>query len=166
MCWRVPNRWEGGMGGSAIDQAIARRKEAMSTGRIPQRSKRRVARERAKKLAEQCQRVWSQGDSIGLSAITASEMEFGARLSADYEAEIAAYRKVEAPFAVYDYDAIECPPHYGRIRQELESQGATIGALDMLIAAHALALGATVVSNNTSHFSRVPGLKVNNWLAA
>ena len=53
---------------------------------------------------------------------------------------------------------------YGRIRHELHSNGIVIGAVDMLIAAHALALGATLVTNNTPHFSRVPGLKTANWL--
>lgn len=125
---------------------------------------RAAARHRAERLAKHCERVWSQGDSIGLSAITVSEMEFGAHCSGDYEAEIAAYKKVESPFSVYEYDAVECPQHYGRIRFELDSKGITIGAMDMLIAAHALALGAMLVSNNTAHFSRVPGVKTANWL--
>lgn len=128
------------------------------------KSARRPARERAEHLAKRCEKVWSRGDTVGLSAITASEMEFGARNSDNYEAEMAAYRKVEAPFAVFDYDVIDCPAHYGLIRHELGAKGITIGAMDLLIAAHALALDATLVSNNTSHFSRVPGLKTANWL--
>jgi len=125
---------------------------------------RRPARQRAEQLAKRCERVWSQGDSIGLSAITVSEMEFGARGSDDYEAEMAAYKKFEAPFSVFDYDVIDCPSQYGLIRHELQSKGIVIGALDMLIAAHALALGATLITNNTAHFTRVPGLKTVNWL--
>ena len=83
--------------------------------------------------------------------------------SDDYEAEISAVRKVLLPFRVFDYDSFSCPPHYGRIRYELEAQGHTIGALDLLIAAHALALDATLVSNNLAHFSRIAGLKTVNW---
>jgi tRNA(fMet)-specific endonuclease VapC len=128
------------------------------------KSARRPARQRAERLAKRCEQVWSQGDSVGLSAITVSEMEFGARKSANYEAEMAAYRKVEAPFAVYDYDGVLCPAHYGRIRYELEIKGVIIGAMDLLIAAQALALDATLVSNNVAHFSRVSGLKTANWL--
>jgi tRNA(fMet)-specific endonuclease VapC len=128
------------------------------------KSARRPARQRAERLAKQCEKVWSQGDSIGLSAITISEVEFGARKSVNYEAEMAAYRKVEAPFAVYDYDVVLCPSHYGRIRHELEIKGVTIGVMDLLIAAQALALDATLVSNNLAHFSRVSGLKTANWL--
>ena len=69
------------------------------------------------------------------------------------------------PFEIYDYDAVLCPLHYGRIRHALEANGGTIGAMDLLIAAHALALDATLVSNNLTHFARVPGLKVANWLS-
>ena len=128
------------------------------------KSARRPARQRAELLARKCQKVWSGGDTVGLSAITVSELELGARRSGKYEAEMAAYRKAVAPFTFYEYDAVLCPPPYGRIRQELESKGITIGAMDLLIAAHALALDATLVSNNVAHFSRVSGLKTENWL--
>lgn len=55
---------------------------------------------------------------------------------------------------------------YARIRALLESRGNPIGANDLLIAAHALALNATLVTDNESEFRRVPGLKVENWLVA
>ena len=55
--------------------------------------------------------------------------------------------------------------HYGRIRTELESCGETIGPNDLLIAAHACAAGLTVVTANEREFRRVPGLRVENWLA-
>lgn len=54
---------------------------------------------------------------------------------------------------------------YGRIRSELESSGKQIGGNDLLIAAHALAIGATIVTANTKEFNRVRGLKVENWIA-
>ncbi|SGZ91739.1 VapC toxin protein [Bathymodiolus thermophilus thioautotrophic gill symbiont] len=47
----------------------------------------------------------------------------------------------------------------------MEKRGRVIGALDMLIAAHAKSLGATIVTNNTKEFDRVVGLKVENWVA-
>lgn len=56
-------------------------------------------------------------------------------------------------------------PHYASIRAYLEHQGTPIGPNDPLIAAHALALGATLVSGD-AEFSRVPGLRVENWLAS
>ena len=53
---------------------------------------------------------------------------------------------------------------YGGLRATLEAAGQPIGANDLLIAAHALALGLTLVTDNTREFSRVAGLKVENWL--
>ena len=53
---------------------------------------------------------------------------------------------------------------YGELRAELERDGVPIGANDMLIAAHALALGLTLVTDNVSEFQRVKGLAVRNWL--
>ena len=53
---------------------------------------------------------------------------------------------------------------YGLIRAELEVAGQPIGMNDLLIASHALALGLTLVTDNTSEFSRVRGLEVENWL--
>ena len=55
------------------------------------------------------------------------------------------------------------PAHYATIRAHLERQGTPIGPNDTLIAAHALALDATLVSAN-AEFARVPGLRVENWL--
>jgi tRNA(fMet)-specific endonuclease VapC len=54
---------------------------------------------------------------------------------------------------------------YGRIRAELEAAGRPIGGNDLLIAAHAYATGATIVTANTGEFKRVRGLSVENWLA-
>lgn len=58
------------------------------------------------------------------------------------------------------------PHHYGRIRAELEAAGTPIGGMDLLLAAHALALGACVVTANTREFVRVDGLAVENWRGA
>ena len=121
-------------------------------------------RQRALGLVDRCRNTQAAGDSVGLSAVTVSELEFGAHASGRYETEIGAVRKLLTPFDVYDYDSVSCPDHYGRIRHDLETRGATIRAMDLLIAAHSLALAATLVSNNLTHFSRVNGLTVVNWL--
>ena len=55
--------------------------------------------------------------------------------------------------------------HYAQIRAALEQAGTPIGANDLLIAAHAIALDATLVTANEREFSRVPGLRVENWAA-
>jgi tRNA(fMet)-specific endonuclease VapC len=110
-----------------------------------------------------CREAQAQGDAVGLSAITVSELEFGAHNSGDYDTEITAVRKILTPFEVFDYDGTACPAHYGRIRYELEQAGQVIGAMDLLIAAHALALAATLVTNNLAHFQRISGLSVTRW---
>ncbi len=127
-------------------------------------TRRRQQRQQATAILERCRKAQAEGDAVGLSAVTVSELEFGARQSGNYEDEIAAVQKILTPLDVYDYDAVLCPQHYGRIRHELEVAGRSIGAMDLLIAAHALALGGTLVTNNDAHFSRVEGLRVVNWL--
>lgn len=56
--------------------------------------------------------------------------------------------------------------HYGQIRAHLKREGSMIGGNDLLIAAHARCIQAVLVTNNKNEFSRVPGLKIDNWLAA
>ena len=100
---------------------------------------------------------------VGLSAITVSELEFGAHNSGDDETEIVAVHEVLTPFEVYDYDGATCPTHDCRIRHEMERAGQTIGAMELLIAAHALALTATLVTDNLAHFQRISGLAATRW---
>jgi len=69
-----------------------------------------------------------------------------------------------------DYVAIlnwpyEASPIYGHIRAILQKRGTPIGAMDLLIASHALWLDAILVTENTKEFQRVPDLRVENWLA-
>ena len=58
----------------------------------------------------------------------------------------------------------ECAAMYGRIGAKLAAKGEGIGDADTMIAAHALTLGVTLVTNNSRHFSRVPGLRTDNWV--
>ncbi len=126
-------------------------------------SARHQVRARAVELVERCRQAQKEGHVVGVSAITVSELEFGARKSGRYEEEVAAVAKILAPFDTYDYAAVTCAPHYGEVRHELEQAAQPIGAMDLLIAAHARGLGATLVTNNLAHFRRVPGLKVTDW---
>lgn len=118
----------------------------------------------AEKIAARCRRQQSLGDEVGLSAITVAELEYGARCSGDYAREIIAVKKILLPFVGYEFDATACAESYGVVRHALETAGKTIGAMDLIIAGQALALAATLVTNNTAHFSRVPGLKCANWI--
>jgi len=120
-------------------------------------------RESAQKLAERCQQTQKGGHTVGLSAVTVSELEFGAQNSGQYEDEIRAVHKVLTPFDLFDYDAVHCAYHYGRVRHQLEAEGQPTGSMDLLIAAHALSLEATLITNNGDHFSRVDGLPIENW---
>lgn len=126
-------------------------------------ARQRARRDKAIALVKRCQEVQAKGDVVGLSAVTVSELEFGAYNSGNYDTEIVAVRKILTPFEVFDYDGVTCPAHYGRIRHELEQAGQAIGAMDLLIAAHALALAATLVTNNLAHFQRISGLSVTRW---
>jgi tRNA(fMet)-specific endonuclease VapC len=117
-------------------------------------------------LVARCCERQAAGHAVGLSAITVSEVECGALAGEDPKADLAAIRKVLTPFDLFDYDAVRCPEHYACLRADLEAQGPPIGSMDMLVAAHSLALGATLVTNNTRHFARVANLAVENWLTA
>jgi tRNA(fMet)-specific endonuclease VapC len=99
---------------------------------------------------------------VCISIIVAAELRYGAakkgsaRLSAQLEAVLGAL----------DVLPLETPVDaaYGRIRARLERAGTPIGGNDLLIAAQALALGCTLVTDNESEFARVDGLACENWL--
>jgi tRNA(fMet)-specific endonuclease VapC len=101
---------------------------------------------------------------IGVSAITVAELQFGAAKSQSVERSLAALEQFLAPIGVYEFDAAAAAV-YGTIRAELEKRGTPIGSLDTLIAAHALSLDVTLVTNNEREFRRLSGLKVANWVA-
>ena len=122
-----------------------------------------ASRERAQKLVDRCRQAQAEGDTLAVSAITVAELEFGARQSDRPDDELRAMRKVLSPFDRVAFDAVQAPAHYGDVRHDLESLGQPIGAMDLLLAAQALSIPATVVTNNTAHFSRVDGLVVENW---
>ena len=67
------------------------------------------------------------------------------------------------PLTIVDFDA-GAAKMYGKVRAILEKQGTPIGSLDTLIAAHALSLQITLITNNVREFSRVPNLKLENWV--
>lgn len=98
---------------------------------------------------------------LGISSITASELAFGVAKSGSAKNR-SALEGFMLPLEVAQYD-LRAALIYGEIRAGLERRGAVIGALDMLIAAHALSLGATLVTNNDKEFRRVPALRCENW---
>lgn len=99
---------------------------------------------------------------VGISSVTAAELYAGVFKSTAPERNRVALIEFMAPLEVLPFDA-DAAVHYGKLRADLESRGVPIGAMDMLIAAHAAAIGATVVTQNTREFRRVRNLKVENW---
>ena len=100
---------------------------------------------------------------IGLSTVTLAELQYGVAKSLFPAQNQQALDAFTLPLEVVAFDAAAAVA-YGPVRAALERQGTPIGALDLLIAAHALSLGVTLVTNNPREFSRVSGLRVENWV--
>ena len=98
-----------------------------------------------------------------ISSITLAELEFGVYNSARPEQNQLALVTFLARIKVVPFDA-DAAREYGIIRADLTRKGTLIGANDLLIAAHAMALDVTLVTNNTREFERVDGLKLENWV--
>ena len=99
---------------------------------------------------------------ICVSAITYAELTYGVEKSMAVEKNRLALALLFSNIEVLDFDT-KAAIHYGKIRTYLEKQGTPIRPLDMMIAAHAMSLGYTVVTNNIKEFERVPDLKLENW---
>ena len=109
-------------------------------------------------------RIARLGESnICTSIIVAAELRYGSAKSGSTRLH-KAVEDLLGEITVLPFDA-PADREYGGIRAELESAGQPIGSNDMLIAAHASAIGATVVTANDSEFKRIRRLKVENWLA-
>ncbi len=103
-----------------------------------------------------------QVGDIGISSITLSELRYGAAKTAYPEKNAGALDEFIIPLEVVPFDEAAALA-YGVIRTNLEKMGTPIGSMDMLIAAHAVSLGVTLVTNNTREFRRVSGLSFINW---
>ena len=101
-------------------------------------------------------------DAVFTSIIVSCEVRFGIEKRQSKKLAKRFY-EVFGVLNVEKFD-VQADEHYAVIRANLEASGNTIGQMDMLIAAHALALDAIIVTDNEREFSRVPGLKVENWL--
>ena len=99
---------------------------------------------------------------LGLSSVTVAELAFGVAKSGSARNQRALEQFLE-PLEIADFDR-SAALVYGRLRAALEAAGTPIGPLDTQIAAHALALGVTLVSNSQREFARVPGLRLEDWV--
>ena len=102
-------------------------------------------------------------DQLCVSVVTYAELMYGVERSSSRRVN----RPIVADFVrhldVLDWDT-GAADHYGAIRAKLDAAGTPIGAMDMMIAAHAKSIKAVLVTNNQKHFTRVKGLKTDNWV--
>lgn len=102
-----------------------------------------------------------QPSELCISSITLAELKFGAEAKRSRKL-LRGIRGFVNDVAVVSFDE-SAAERFGALSAALVRGGQQIGAFDTLVAAHALSLGLTVVTNNTRHFGRVAGLKLENW---
>ncbi|UKO99834.1 type II toxin-antitoxin system tRNA(fMet)-specific endonuclease VapC [Nostoc sp. UHCC 0870] len=100
---------------------------------------------------------------VGISSITVAELEYGVAKSQQQNKNRTALLQFLLPLEIVEFNQASATI-YGSIRSDLESRGLIIGAMDLLIAAHTLSLGVTLVTNNTREFARIPTLLLENWV--
>lgn len=100
---------------------------------------------------------------IAISTITLSELEYGAYKSSNVPKAKMALAEFIAPITILPYDDTIAPV-YGKIRADLQKKGTPIGALDLLIGAHALSGHMILVTSNVKEFKRIEGLSIENWM--
>lgn len=123
----------------------------------------RHLRGKSERLSARMEMALAEGQ-MRLSTVVLSELEYGAAkalLSGEKRPERRVMQLREI-VPVEEFSAA-ASRRYGRVRSMLEASGQIIGGMDMLLAAHALALDALIVTGNIGEFSRVPGLRVENW---
>ena len=103
-----------------------------------------------------------QPDQLSMSAITFAELMNGAKKSQRVEANVSRLNALGEILEICSFDQ-QAAVAYGDVRSSLEKRGEVIGPHDLLIAAHALSLDRTLITNNEREFKRVEGLKVDNW---
>lgn len=122
-----------------------------------------IINEKPKKVLEKFERY--PVHEFGMSSITHAELQYGVQKSKQKGQNQNALDEFLTPLTILPFHGRNVVVHYGKLRAALESKGRIIGPLDMLIAAHALSLNMTIISNNIKEFSRVPGLKCENWVS-
>ena len=119
-----------------------------------------IIRNKPHSIREKLQEV-EANHTIALSSIVVSELLYGARKK-DSPKLMKIVSIFIDNFIIYDYSKVSAQS-YGNIRTDLEKKGKIIGANDLLIASHALSLGAILVTNNTREFERVEELVLEDW---
>lgn len=120
-----------------------------------------IAKQRPPSVAQRFAKLAT--GSVAMSLITFGELRYGAEKSQHRTGALATLESLQALIPVITPNAA-VGTSYGALRAHLERAGTPIGNNDLWIAAHALALGVTLVSNNTREFEHVPKLKLANWV--
>ncbi len=102
-------------------------------------------------------------DALAISTVVLAELLYGAARHSQAAVIRREIRDFVSRLDVLPWDE-PAADHYGDLRAELERQGRPLGAMDLMIAAHARSRGATLVSNDLRHFQRIEGLLVANWV--
>jgi len=101
--------------------------------------------------------------TIGISTITVAKLQYGVSKSSFLERNLMALNNFLLPFIIVNFD-LGLSEVYGKIRSDLEKKGRPIGSMDLLIAAQAISLNITLVTNNTKELDRISGIKIENWV--
>jgi tRNA(fMet)-specific endonuclease VapC len=119
-----------------------------------------IIKQKPKKVIDKFRKL--SFSEVAISSIVLSELEFGVVKSTQPAQNRLALTQFLAPLEILAYNDIAAF-YYGKIRAHLQKMGTPIGSLDLLIAAHTLSVGCSLVTNNESEFQRVPRLKILNW---
>lgn len=101
-------------------------------------------------------------DQICISVVTYAELIYGVEHSSSKKINRSIVDNFTNHLNIIEWDK-SAAEHYGKIRAFLQASGNIIGAMDMMIAAHAVSQKMTLVTNNEKHFKRVPKLNIENW---
>lgn len=119
-----------------------------------------IIRERSPQLLARFRQIPT--DQLCLSVVTLAELLYGVERSSSKRVNRSVVDAFVNKLLILRWNRAAAEL-YAQIRTALEAAGTPIGAMDMMIAAHARSLGSIVVTNNVRHFSRVPDLKIENW---
>jgi tRNA(fMet)-specific endonuclease VapC len=120
-----------------------------------------LANRRSDAVAARFARV--RAGEVAMSCITYGELRYGAEKSVKRDEALATFERLAERIKVLPLNAA-ASAEYGRIRKEVEEVGRPLGNNDTWIAAHALAEKLVLVTNNQREFTRVSGLKLENWV--
>ena len=122
-----------------------------------------IARQKPAHVLDRFRRL-KPGD-VGMSVVTYLELCYGARKSQTPDANLDKLTQLASLIPPVPLET-NTASSYAGIRVDLERAGLRIGAYDLLIAAHALTLSLILITNNTKEFSRIRGLRLENWMAS